>query len=292
MTAGGTGDPRVGRLRFLVYALALLSSVLQSAIAPLLPAYQERFQLGSVQVGELLAATGVAALVISLPAGALSDRFGARVLTLWSGWLIVASTLGQAFAPSFAFLLMTRFVFGLGYGIVWTSALTWLTRACGDETTMAGTITASGSAASPGPLSPASSPSTSASRPPSSWPPSFTTVVTLLLTAIDLEGVSSLEPTGMVASVRAAPGDPKVLGATVAVAVAGAVAALVTLLAPLELHASGASDGSIGVAFSVAAVLFIVGSMATKRAGVRAVRLKTVLGAGLVLAFVGLARPL
>jgi MFS family permease len=70
------------------------------------------------------------------------------------------------------------------------------------------------------------------------------------------------------------------------VAVAGASAALVTLLAPLELHASGASDGTIGVAFSVAAVLFIVGSMATKRVGMRAVRLKTVLGAGLVLAFV------
>ena len=284
VTAGGTGDPRVKRLRFLIYALALLSSVLQSAIAPLLPAYQERFQLGSVQVGELLAATGVAALVISLPAGALSDRFGARVLTLWSGWLMVASSLGQAFAPSFAFLVMTRFVFGLGYGIVWTSALTWLTRACGDETSMAGTITASGVGCIAGPAFAGFLAQYFGLAAPFVVAAAFTTVVTLLLTAIDLEGVSSLEPTGMVSSVRAALGDPKVLGATVAVAVAGAVAALVTLLAPLELHASGASDGSIGVAFSVAAALFIAGSVATKRAGVGAVRLKTVLGACLVLA--------
>ena len=285
--AGEAGaDARVGRLRLLVYALALLSSVLQSAIAPLLPAYQERFQLGSVQVAELLAATGVAALVISLPAGALSDRFGARVLTLWSGWLLVASTLGQAFAPSFAFLLMTRFVFGLGYGIVWTSALTWLTRACDDETTMTGTITASGFGCIAGPAFAGILAQYFGLAAPLVVAAVLTTVVTLLLTAIDLEGVSSFEPTGVLASIRSASGDPRVLGASVAVAVAGASAALVTLLAPLELHASGASDGTIGVAFSVAAVLFIVGSMATKRVGMRAVRLKTVLGAGLVLAFV------
>jgi MFS family permease len=107
-----------------VYALCLLSSLLQSAIAPLLPSYAHRFQLGGLQVAALLAGTGITALVISLPAGALSDRFGARMLTLWSGWLIVVATIGQAFAPSFAVLLATRLVFGLGYGIVWTAALT------------------------------------------------------------------------------------------------------------------------------------------------------------------------
>ena len=69
-------------------------------------------------------------------------------------------------------------------------------------------------------------------------------------------------------------------------AVAGAAAALVTLLAPLELHEAGSSEGSIGVVFSIAAAVFIVGSAATKRVGQRAVRLKTVLGAGLVLAVV------
>ena len=76
--AGEAGaDPRGGRLRLLVYALALLSSVLQSAIAPLLPAYQERFQLGSVQVAELLAATGVAAWVVAGAAGVAGLTAGA-----------------------------------------------------------------------------------------------------------------------------------------------------------------------------------------------------------------------
>jgi MFS family permease len=263
-----------------------LSSLLQSAIAPLLPSYAHRFQLGGVRVAALLAATGVAALVISLPAGALSDRFGARILTLWSGWLIVASTLGQAFAPSFAFLLVTRVVFGLGYGIVWTAALTWLARASGDETSLAGTITASGFGCIVGPAFSGFIAQYFGLPAPFVVAAVLVVAVTVMLTTIDLEGASFGERTRVMASVRAAAIDFKVLGATVAVAIAGASAALVTLVAPLELHSSGISEGSIGVAFSAAAVLFILGSIATKRVGLRAVRLKAILGAGLVLALV------
>ena len=279
-------DPRIPRLRLLIYALALLSSLLQSAIAPLLPSYAHRFQLGGVQIAALLAGTGIAALVVSLPAGALSDRFGARVLTLWSGWLIVVATIGQAFAPSFAILLATRLIFGLGYGIVWTAALTWLARATGDETTLAGTITASGFGCIIGPAFSGFMAQYFGLAAPFVVAAVLMTVVTLMMTAIDLEGVSAVKRTGVIASVRAAACDFKILGATSAVALAGASAALVTLLAPLELHDSGASEGSIGLAFSVAAVLFILGSAVTRHAGLRAVRLKTVLGAALVLALV------
>ncbi|MGO8723604.1 MAG: MFS transporter [Acidimicrobiales bacterium] len=287
-TPGGTevGDPRIARLRWLIYALALLSSLLQSAIAPLLPSYAHRFQLGGVQIAALLAATGVAALVISLPAGALSDRFGARVLTLWSGWLIVVATLGQAFAPNFPVLLATRLVFGLGYGIVWTAALTWLARASGDETCLAGTITASGFGCIVGPAFAGFIAEYFGLAAPFVVATVLMVAVTLLLTAIDLEGASVVERTRILVSVRTAAADLKVLGATIAVTLAGASAALVTLVAPLELHGSGASEGSIGVAFSLAAVLFILGSAVTRRVGHRAVRLKTVLGAGLVLALV------
>jgi len=282
----GVTELRARRLRFLIYALALLSSLLQSAIAPLLPSYAHRFALGGVQIAALLAATGIAALVISLPAGALSDRFGARVLTLWSGWLIVVATIGQAFAPSFAFLLATRFVFGLGYGIVWIAALTWLARASGDESCLAGTITASGLGCIIGPAFAGFVAQYFGLAAPFVVAAVITLAVTLMLTAIDLEGTSSARPAGVLMSVRAAAGDLKVLGATAAVAIAGASAALVTLIGPLELHASGTSEGSIGFIFSVAAVLFMLSSAATKRAGLRAVRLRTILGAGLVLALV------
>jgi predicted MFS family arabinose efflux permease len=273
-------------LRLAVYALALLSSLLQSAIAPLLPSYAHRFHLGGVQIAALLAATGIAALIVSLPAGALSDRFGARVLTLWSGWLLVVATVGQGFAPSFLFLLASRFVFGLGYGIVWTCALTWLARTTGDETTMAGTITASGFGCIIGPAFSGFIAQYFGLAAPFVVAAVLLIIVTVVLTCIRLEAASQLEPVSVISSLRVAASDHKVLGAALAVTVAGASSALVTLLGPLELHQSGASEGSIGVAFSVAAVLFIIGSAATKRVGLRAVRLKTVLGAGLVLALV------
>jgi len=279
-------DPRLRRLRYLVYALALFSSLLQSAIAPLLPSYTHRFQLGGVQTAGLLAATGVAALVISLPAGALSDRFGARVLTLWSGWLIVLATLGQAFAPSYALLLASRLVFGLGYGIVWTAALTWLARASGDESSLTGTITASGFGSIAGPAFSGFIAQYFGLAAPFVVAAVLVVIVTVMLTSIDLEGVCSLEHIGVISSIRTAASDLRILGAAMAVVIAGASSALVTLLGPLELHQSGASESSIGIVFSAAAAVFICGSAVTKRAGLRVVRLKTVLGAGVVLALV------
>jgi len=282
----GVIDPRIRRLRRLVYALALLSSLLQSAIAPLLPSYAHRFQLGGVETAGLLAATGVAALVISLPAGALSDHFGARVLTLWSGWLIVLATLGQAFAPSYALLLASRLVFGLGYGIVWTAALTWLARASGDDSSLAGTVTASGFGSIAGPAFAGFVAQYFGLAAPFVVATVLMVVVTVMLTSIDLEGTCPLEHTGVVSSIRTAASDLRILGATMAVSIAGASAALVTLLGPLELHESGASEGSIGIVFSAAAAVFILGSAVTKRAGLRAVRLRTILGAGVVLALV------
>ena len=283
----GMIDSALGRLRLLVYALALLSSLLQSAIAPLLPSYAHRFYLGGLQTAALLATTGVAALIVSLPAGALSDHLGARVLTLLSGWLIVVAALGQAFAPSFALLLAARLVFGLGYGIVWTAALTWLARASGDESSLAGTVTASGFGCIVGPAFAGFIAQYFGLAAPFVVAAGMTVVVTLMLSSIHLEGACPLERTGVISSVRSAATDLKVLGAIVAVTVAGASSALVTLLGPLELHQSGAVRGLdrnrvLGGGRSVHPRQ----RRATKRVGLRAVRLKTVLGAGVVLALV------
>lgn len=283
--APALGGASIARLRKLIYALAVLSSVLQSAIAPLLPSYAHRFDLDGLETASLIAATGVAALVISLPAGALSDRFGARVLTLWAGWLAVIATLGQALAPNFGWLVASRFVFGLGYGIIWTAALTWLARASGDESCLAGTITASGVGCIAGPAFAGWLAQSLGLAAPLLIAAGSTAAVTVMLTALDCDPAPCGEQAGgVLGALSTAVGDRRVLGAGVAVALAGASAALVTLLGPLELHDSGLSAGAIGVVFSMAAALFIIGSALTKHAGARVVRLRTVLVAGLVLA--------
>src|SRR5215208_1523241 len=105
------GNPRpMARLASLVYALVLLTTVGQVAIVPLLPQYGERFGVGAVGTGWLLASVSVATL---------ADRIGARRLTLIAGWLLAATCIGQAVAPSFATLLAFRFCFGIAYGCVW-----------------------------------------------------------------------------------------------------------------------------------------------------------------------------
>lgn len=279
-------DPQVRKLRFLVYAIVLMTSVLQTAIAPLLPAYAHRFALGGLQTAALLATTGLTALAVSIPAGALADRIGARGLTLWAGFLIAVATAGQAFAPSYQLLLVSRLVFGLGYGVVWTAALAWLADASHDESALAGTVTASGLGSIAGPAFAGFLAQYLGLAAPFVVASVVVGVLTIMLASLEVEASSPVERAGLLTSIRIAAADSRVLGATTAVVVAGTTYGVTALIVPLELHASGASEGMIGLVFSAAAVLFIIGSAATSRVGQRAIRLRTVLVAAVVLALV------
>jgi MFS family permease len=90
------------------------------------------------------------------------------------------------------------------------------------------------------------------------------------------------EPSAPVgASLRAAISDRAMICTAAAIVVAGVTTAVPALLAPAELHAAGASPGRIGLDFSVAGMLFALGSMLTASAGRRALRM-TVLCAGML----------
>jgi len=276
-------DPRVRRLRFLIYTLVLVTSILQMAVVPLLPSYEHRFQLSGLQTAALLAATGLASLAVSVPAGALSDRLGARKLTLWAGWLIAVAVLVQAFAPSYPLLLTARLVFGVGYGVVWTAALAWLASASPHGSALGGIVTVSGVGGIVGPAFAGFVAEYLGLAAPFVVAAGLMALLTAMLTSVRLEGGSSAPRTGLVADLRLAVGNAKVLGAAAAVVVAGSTYGASALLVPLELHASGASAAAIGVVFSAAAVLYIVGSATTNWLGRRAVRLRTVLAAAAVL---------
>src|ERR1700722_10889030 len=114
----GTGT---GPFRLLMYGLILASAAAQFALVPVMPAYAHRLGLSGFQQGLVLGATGLGSLAVSVPAGTLSDRFGARRITLAAGLLMAAATFGQALAGSFPALLAARLAFGAGYGVVWTA---------------------------------------------------------------------------------------------------------------------------------------------------------------------------
>jgi sugar porter (SP) family MFS transporter len=59
----------------------------------------------------------IGAMLGSLLAGAISDRFGRRPTLLVSGGVFAIGALASAFAPSTAFLIVARFVVGFGIGL-------------------------------------------------------------------------------------------------------------------------------------------------------------------------------
>src|ERR1700720_199138 len=102
-----TRGPGTGPFRLLMYGLILASAAAQFALVPVMPVYARQLGLSGLQQGLLLGATGLASLAVSVPAGTLSDRFGARRITLAAGVLMAAATFGQALAGRFPALLPT-----------------------------------------------------------------------------------------------------------------------------------------------------------------------------------------
>jgi len=130
--------------RFLSFGLVLASAGTQFAVVPVLPDYARQFGLSGLQQGLVLGATGLASLAVSLPAGALADRFGARKLTIWAGLLMAIAMLLQALAGSFVPLLLARLAFGVGYAVVWTAGLTWLAEVAPDGKGLSGSVASAG----------------------------------------------------------------------------------------------------------------------------------------------------
>jgi MFS family permease len=110
----------------LFYVLVFLDEVALLSIVPLVPAYTRAYGLSDVRAGALLSAASLAIVVASVPAGRLSDRFGARVVTLVASAIAAAAMLGSAVAPNYMSLLAARLAFGVGSGTIWSAGISWL----------------------------------------------------------------------------------------------------------------------------------------------------------------------
>jgi MFS family permease len=278
----GTG----GRLfRLLTGALILVSAAAQFALVPVMPVYARRLGLSGFEQGMVLGATGLATLVVSVPAGTLADRFGARRLTLAAGLLMAAATAAQALAGDFPALLAARLAFGVGYGMVWTAGLCWLAGAmAGGPSALGGSVASAGVGGVAGPAV------------SGALAQSLGLAVPLLVTAagfaVITAGLAVLRvPPGPAAPYSATRPGPRaaaarrdLIGATAAVVTAGLSTGVCALLVPARLQAAGASPGQIGVDFAAAGILFAVGSALTAVAGRRAVNLPVTCAGMLVLA--------
>jgi len=278
----GPGPLRL--FRFLIYGLVLASSAAQYAVVPILPVYAHRFGLSGLQQGMVLGATGLATLAVSLPAGALSDRFGARRLTLWAGWLMAAALLAQALAGSFPVLLAARLGFGVGFAMVWTAGLSWLTEAAPGGPGLGGTVASAGAGGVVGPALAGVAVQYFGLVSPFLAVAAGFAVLTLGLGLLRVRAVAPAPSAPMGTSLRAATADRRTIVAAAAIVIAGGTTGVSALLVPAGLHAAGAAPGQIGLVFAAAGVLFVVASTLTTAAGRRAVCMPVVMAGMLALA--------
>src|SRR5439155_9328733 len=117
------------RLVFFLYAFHFLVAADGNAVVPLVPTYTTRFGLSVFAAGLLVGAPAFAMLVLSLPVGLLSDRVGARAVTIAASALLTVSALGQALADSYGLLLASWALFGVSSAIIYTASPAWLAAA-------------------------------------------------------------------------------------------------------------------------------------------------------------------
>ena len=249
--------------RLLIYGLILASAAAQFALIPVLPVYAHRLGLSGFQEGMVLAATGLASLAVSVPAGTLSDRFGARRITLAAGVLMAAAMLAQALAGSFGLLLAARLAFGVGYGVVWTAGLCWLAGAAGGPPALGGSIASAGVGGVAGPAASGALTQHLGLAVPLLAAAAGFAVITAGLAVLRVPPVPAAPRSAAAASLRAAARDRDIIGAAAAVIVAGLSTGVCALLVPARLHAAGASPGRIGLDFAAAGILFAAGSALT-----------------------------
>lgn len=261
----------------LFYALVFLDEVALLSLVPLLPSYTRAYDLSDVQAGALLSAASLAIVIASLPAGRLSDRFGARIVTLSAGAIAAASMLAIALAPGFVTLLAARAAFGVGSGTIWSAGISWLSDSAAEESrdrALAAVVTVAGIGSMVGPV-----------------------FAGLLADRVGRGAVFAIAGVLMIAVVLALaladPGrrrhhghqplrqiatgmraEPLLAGAVAIMLLGGVGDGVVNLVAPLQLGDLGLSSGEIGAWFSIASTIFIASSAVIARMGRRAVSLR------------------
>jgi predicted MFS family arabinose efflux permease len=253
-----------------VYLLLFVCEVAWLSMIPLGPRFAEEFDLTKVQTGALLAAPGVAIVAVSLPVGVLTDRLGARRLTVASAVLLVLTCLAQALAPGYEALLASRVLFGVSMGAIWTAAVALLsTSSTGSARTTAlgGTMTTAAAASVTGPVVAGALADTFGLRLPFLLMAALALVPTCLLAAERGASTWVTHRRPLREALAVARRDATMLGAITLMLLVGVVNGSVNLLVPLELRGNGLSAGEIGLWFSISSVVFFLGTIAATRLG-------------------------
>ena len=114
------------RLLVIASTMILFDVAFYSAIAPLLPDYVDKLDLGKAAAGILSSAYAAGTLVGALPAGYIASRIGPRRSVIAGLLLLGVSSFVFGLVDNIILLDSARFVQGFAGSLVWSGALVWL----------------------------------------------------------------------------------------------------------------------------------------------------------------------
>ena len=98
----------------------------QGMVSPVLPLYADEFGVTTAQIGLTMTMFGLARMIFNVPMGVLADRHGRRPLLVGGPMVVAVGMIGSGLAPTFAMLLLWRFVAGVGSAAYMTGAQIYL----------------------------------------------------------------------------------------------------------------------------------------------------------------------
>jgi len=242
------------RLLLLACAIVFVDTTFFAAMTPLLPHFEDTYDLSKTGAGVLAAAYPAGTFLGALPFGYLAAKWGVRATAVFGLVLMAASSFAFAFADTIVMLDVARFVQGLSGAASWAGAMAWVASAAPRDrrgemigTTMGAAIAGALAGPALGTLAEGVG-----------IAPTFCAVgvIGLALAAVALtmepaapEGIST--PRELLSAAR----DGRIAGGMWLIAVPGLVFGTIGVLAPLRLDDLGVGVTAIGAAWVCASLL-------------------------------------
>lgn len=247
-------------------ALALANAAGDAAIVPLAPTIRDDLGLSAVELGALFAATTVAVLLASVPAGQLAARVGAHPLLLGSAVVAPLSLGVMAASPNLAVLLAGRVAFGVAFAVLWSIGPAVAAARLPGASGSGAIVAASGVGWLAGPLVAGALADVAGWRLPLALIAALSAPV-----ALSFARTVAPEPIARPVPLRATLGliatSTTAAWATATAALLGAVTGAIGVLVPTVLADNGLSASGIGAAVAVASAVWILAGLLSTRIG-------------------------
>lgn len=98
----------------------------QGVISPILPLFAKEFGVGTAVIGLTLSSFALARLILNVPLGVLSDRYGRRMLLISGPIITGVGMVGSGLSQNIEQLLAWRFIAGAGSAFYMTGVMIYL----------------------------------------------------------------------------------------------------------------------------------------------------------------------